>query len=745
MSFKTRVLAAVLVLAATLPLRAQTPSQTSAEAVEEEHPRIERVTFGGVASLPVPELEGAIETKATRCRGTFLLGPICKLTKWSTLIDRRYLDRQEIPRDELRLEVLYFRRGYRHAVVTSEVRPFGDGVEVHFEIDEGPATVISSIEIRQSAEVLDDRTIERALLPQVGEPLDLLKIEAGKSYLQDNLGARAYLDGVVTDSTQISGLDASLIVQITTGRASTLAGVDISGNEKIDDATVAQAVQLRMGRILRTSDIVSAQRSLYESNLFHEARLELPPQPDSAKRIEITVREAPPRARRIGGGFSTAEFVQVEGRFTHYNWMGKGRRLDVNATVGNLFASSLNGHSFFDDVLPPTLSVDDPDAFLRPTWRAGVEIMQPGFLSVYNRVGMGAFAHRRTVPGVVVDEGIGVSVSVTRRLDFKTPLTLEYRFEDNSVQAGDLYFCGNYGICDFGGIDALRGRHRLSPLGLALTSDHADHPLSPKSGYRVRAQVEHASALTLSDFRYNRLEGEAAIYHPMDLMRERILTARVRTGWVGALPGTAGALDLDATELDLLHPRRRFFAGGSRSVRGFGENQLGPRVLTVDPAKLVGDGDGPCTQAQVADGTCDPASLRVEDFTPRPLGGAALLEAGIEYRFPLFGALKGAVFADAAAVSAVSERFLDAVVALTPGFGFRYHSPVAPIRLDIAVRPTLAEDLPVLTEVLGADGRRRLVRLQTLRHYDPVGDAAGGWWGSLMSHLRLHISIGEAW
>jgi outer membrane protein assembly factor BamA len=52
-----------------------------------------------------------------------------------------------------------------------------------------------------------------------------------------------------------------------------------------------------------------------------------------------------------------------------------------------------------------------------------------------------------------------------------------------------------------------------------------------------------------------------------------VLATHVRLGFVRPLTGLIG----DA----VLHPSKRFYAGGSQSVRGFGENQLGPRILTL--------------------------------------------------------------------------------------------------------------------------------------------------------------------
>lgn len=725
-------------------LLASVPVLAQATDRENDRPRVERITFRGADALDRDDLLDAIITDETRCRG-LVLRPLCALTDWRVVHERHYLDRRELPADALRLRIYYFQRGYRQAEVSSEVRPRGRGVEVVFDIVEGPPTLVEDMDVRQMERVLSSRQIRRVNLPRQGEPLDLLRLSAGLVQLDDRLGRRGYLDGTVHDSVDLSAdeLRARLVVLIEPGRRTTLGDLDINGNEDVDDRTIGHALSLRRGRVLRSTDIAASQRSLYEANLFHEARVRVPEQPDSAKRVEITVREAPPRAARVGGGFNTIEFVQAEARYTHYNWHGGGRRLDIRGTVGNLLAGPLNGTGIFRDVLPDGVGVSNEDAFLRPTWLASVEFMQPSFRSAENVVGINAFTHRRIIPGVVVDQGFGAEVSATRRFERQTPASISYRVEQVSVEAGDLYFCVTYAICELPTIDALQERHSLSPFGLTVISDHADDPMAPTTGYRMRVETEHASALTMSDFRYNRISAAAAGYYPLDLQRRRILAGRLRLGWVGPLGGTAAAVGIDDEWDDLLHPRKRFYSGGARSVRGYRENQLGPRVLTVSPNVLIDEGG--CSTASLIDLTCDPNEAPVDEFTPRPVGGRSVVEASIEYRFPIRGPLQGAVFVDAARVGeSLGGVFADGIGAITPGAGVRYSSPVGPIRIDLGLRPSRADDLPVITEITGDNGERRLVRLETLRRYDPVGQS-GGFLRQALRRLTLHMSIGEAY
>jgi outer membrane protein assembly factor BamA len=737
--------AAFLTTALALVLIAVPADAQRAESDEADGRRVERLVFRGADNIGEGDLRASIVTQQTRCI-SLLLRPVCSVTNWGLLLDEHHLDSDELRADEVRLRVHYFQRGYRSAQVASEVRRRGRGVEVIFHIDEGPPTRISARSLTQTAAVLSDRRIRRAELPREGEPLDLLRLGIGMADLATAYGERGHLDAVLRDSVAVmpDGLEASLAIVLEPGARATLDTLAVQGNERVTAGAIAEALRLRRGRVLRTNDVAASQRSLYESNLFHEARVRVPEQPDSAKRVEITVREAPPRSAHVGGGFNTVDFIQVDTRFTHYDFLGGSRRLDLRATVGNLLARQLNDRSVFRNVLPESPTVVDEAEFLQPTWQASAEFRQPTFLSAANVLGVAAFTHRRTIPGIAVDEGFGGDLSVTRRLDFPTPVTAAYRFEMTAVRAGDLYFCVNYGICEPVTIEALRGRHSMSPVSVSFVDNRADDPIAPTTGYRIRAELQHASALTLSDFRFQRLSATGAYYLPLDLHRRRVLAGRLRLGWVRPLAGTAPAIGLavDAEPEPLLHPRKRFYAGGSRSVRGYQENQLGPRVLTVDPEVLREEGG--CTNGDIANGSCDPADVSVEAFTPRPVGGRSVVEANVEYRFPLTGALQGAVFLDGALVAEDVRNLLrGGGRALTPGFGARWQSPVGPIRVDLGIRPLLVEELAVITEVIGDDGVRRLVRLDTPRRYNPLEDATG-FLDQVLGRLVVHLSIGEA-
>ncbi|TVP46523.1 MAG: hypothetical protein EA350_06985 [Gemmatimonadales bacterium] len=711
-------------------------------------PLVQDVVFEGNEHVSSSALQDWIVTEPTRCRALFMY-PFCLFTDADLFTERHRLDIEELPRDELRLLVVYFREGFRRARVTSEVRDTDDGVDVHFRIEEGPPTVLESRTIRQSEPVFSDAALAVMGFPEEGLPLNLGSLDEALVTLREEFEEVGYLDAVVSDSIEVSseGDRAVLVVDVEVGPRATVERFEVVGRDRVEERTIVMALHMEEGDVITAPRIRRSRTALYQSNLFHEAQVSVAEQPDSAKVVRVQVREAPPRLGRVGVGVSTLEFGQVEGRFSHYNWYGGGRRLDLRSSVGNLMAGQLTDFGPFHDILPGEFADVDESPFRRPTWQLSAEIQQPAFRAADNLVSFGVFSHRRIIPGVSVDEGVGADASVIRGLAWRTHASLGYRYEVTSVSAGDVFFCVNHGICETAAIEPLRGTHSLSPVTLGFHMDRSDDALGPTDGYRLRVDFEHASANTRSDYRYNRVSGDASWYRPVLGPPRHVVAAQVRAGWVRPDGSTRDALGIEGSDAALLHPRKRFFSGGARSVRGFIENNLGPRILTVPRQDLLGEEEDEeaerCGPGEIADGSCDPAVAPVEAFSPRPLGGTSVLQGNLEYRIPL-GMATLALFLDGAIVGSGSDWLSDASSALTPGIGARFPSPAGPIRIDIGVRPGRAEFLPVITETVASEetGRRELLRLDQPRFYDPLEDA--GRVGRILGRLVLHFSIGEA-
>jgi outer membrane protein insertion porin family/translocation and assembly module TamA len=741
-------IAAFLLVAAGGTLGAQSDKN------EHESPEVTELSLKGVHHVSKSQLEQSIATRATSCK-SFLLEPFCLFSRSELFQDKKFLDRTELKRDVLRIKVFYWKRGYRSATVdTSVVRRGNDkGVKVQFTINEGPPTIVRTLAIHRPEKVITAKDVQRSLLLRASKPLNVIDLDSSMSLLRNRLWDEGYADAVLYDTVLVTADGHSAEVRVTVDpQARTVVDtLTVHGNHEITSETIRNMITLEAGQVYRRRDVLESQRNLYSSNLFSRAAITADAVGDSGRKVDIDVTEAPFHRMRLSGGFNTVDFMQLEADFDDYSWLGGGRQLSVNGVLSNILAPQFNGTGIFQNVTG-NLAGDEAAPYLRLNYEAGIDITQPWWHDARNTLGVNLFLHRRSAPAIFIDKGYGAGATFTRMVASRSPFTIGYRYELTQVNAGNIYFCVNYGVCQPATIGALRGRQAMSPISLQIITDRTDDPLSPTQGYTARLQVEHASAFTLSDFRYNRISGEATRYISVG-DNGAVLAGRVRLGWVRPLRSSANALGQQGIgNGDILHPRKRFYAGGSQSVRGYGENQLGPRVLTVDPDTLLAHAyvylsptdSVPCTQSTIADGACNPRNVLSEDFEPRPTGGTSLIEANIEYRFPIWKRIGGAVFIDGAYVGegSASEIF-KGTGAITPGFGLRYQSPVGPIRIDLGIRPSLKEELPVITQSTDSSGAPRLARLLDPKVYDPL-EGSGGTFKKILRRLSLHLSIGQA-
>ncbi len=221
--------------------------------------------------------------------------------------------------------------------------------------------------------------------------------------------------------------------------------------------------------------------------------------------------------------------------------------------------------------------------------------------------------------------------------------------------------------------------------------------------------------------------------------------------------GAFDALVNRGTDVSIVHPQRRFFAGGANSVRGYPQSRLGPRVFVVeDPVQLLAPfPEGPaCSPDALMDLSCD-AGVGGSGvvFKELPTGGTRVIEANAELRFPLGAWLEGVAFSDLGQAWGTGETVDLGELVLTPGVGLRFPSPVGPIRIDLAYRPPRERLLSLLTPQIRPysesddDPEDRLVigdpipfvQTENLALLGPrlPGLEAGG-------RFQLHVSIGQA-
>ena len=690
-----------------------------------EDPEVAKITFAGNEAFSDGDLESAILTAATHCR-TFLFVfplPLCPLTDWGVAHIREYLDDGELPLDVLRLRLYYRQRGFRAATVDTTIVRQGERVRIQFDVVEGEPTRIRTLEVVGGEDLLDSAAVGEDLPLTLGDRLDLVTLGEGERRLAERLRKEGYVHAQVLREYFIPSetLEADVSLRVEPGPRVKVGEVRIIGSGEVGDGVIGELLRFRSGDWFREDRIVESQRSLYSLQALRWANIASEPRSDTDTLIDLRVEvaPAPKRSLQAGLGLQTDECVQGQASLTYRNFLGDARILRFSGRVSNLLASELQGQF-------PCSDVSANEVYQELNYLLEVGFEQPVFSDGRNNLRASVFGERETVPDLYVRNAIGGQVSFSRRLQRRMQLTLGYQpaLTSFAEESADIYFCVNFGVCDPEDIQVLTDANWLSPITGLWTYDRTDNPFAATRGWYVAVELEQAGDLTLSDYQYTRGTVDGAVFHQVS--KTIVIGGHVRTGTI--LPYTGNVFDGTVTSDAVVHPQKRFFAGGPQSVRGFGLNLLGPTVLVLEEEDCEGYVDfEECAQ-----------DLPPTAFNERPLGGNSVFEGSVEARFRAGERWTVAAFVDFGQVwETIDDR---ASLVATPGAGVRFRSPVGPLRLDVGYNPTGTKLLPVV--IVLDDGS--IVETQNPVSYDPFSWDDPSALSELWRRLRIQFSIGEA-
>ncbi len=476
---------------------------------------------------------------------------------------------------------------------------------------------------------------------------------------------------------------------------------------------------------------------------------------DSTINVRVQVNEADMRSLQFGTGVSTTECLQLQASWTHRNFAGGARRLELTGVLSNIATAQL-AQTFPCNQAGDTITANRRvrDAFNSINWRLRADFRRPWFLGTQNTLDLGVFSERQSLPPVYARLSFGGDIRLSRELSPGTAVFATYRAGRDRLEEGsaDFLFCANFGVCSPDDIETLSEERWLNWITFAIARSRTDAVLSPTRGYRFTLEGEHASKrLTRSDWAYYRAQGQFSWYQRLG--SGRVLALRLRGGMVRPI-GSGIEEELPSLESEpVTHPLKRQYAGGAYTVRGYGQNLLGPRVLLLSTSnatqimeKLPG-----CSLGSIDNNAwpCNPnaaeQNVGADDFSPRPIGGENSVVANVELRFPLGSdRWTGVTFVDVGRVWTDGELGAAEDFQWSPGIGIRYRSPVGPVRLDIGYNTSGIETLPVVVAIRDEEaGRTDIVQLveadgttPELFEYDPLG--------GFFSRLQLHFSIGQA-
>ncbi len=593
--------------------------------------------------------------------------------------------------DLRRIERVYEAQGYYGTqVVDSDVEHGPDGVRLWARVREAPATIVRDVEIAGTEALAPDvaREVRAAVQVHAGQRFleqawDITK-RGVEERLREHGYARASVDGQVRVLPQAHTADVTL--RVAPGRVYRFGPVIVAGDPRGPTAEPALTIARAMmpeGTVYSPSALKTAQERIFSLGAYSAVAVS-PAAPDPGTgRLPILVelRDSPQYALRLGGGIGAdpaRQQVHAAAEWVDRDFLGELRTLRLSARGGVAFAPSVWG----------AFEGAGPDHRWGPLASLVADFGQP-VLAHDAALSLFAAGEGTLAPGEIWNAAhLRAQGGVVWRLGRRTSLQLSYGLERwwlyDTLLGGAAAAPPAFG-CD--------GRCVLSYAEQRLSFDARDDPRDAHSGYLLQLRVrEFVGALGSS---FTGLEGvaEARGYLPLAADPRVLLAARVRVA----------AVDGDTTAPVML----RLFSGDGE-MRGYGERRLSPRLRLPDAPQYA-----------------------------VPTGGQALVDGTVELRWTLRSPLALVLFADAGAVTL--ERFdpgrLAGALQVAAGAGLRWHTQVAPIRLDLAFLLPVGAGLETY-DVAGARAPA-----------PPIGSCFGLGGGSppgaTDGRCALHIWIGE--
>ncbi|MEB3274215.1 MAG: BamA/TamA family outer membrane protein [Prochlorothrix sp.] len=520
------------------------------------------------------------------------------------------------------------------------------GVRVTFIVDPNPTLTAVTVE---GSRVLPPDLTDEIFGDAYGEILNLQDLQDGvqdvNKWYQDN----GYVLGQVIDASPIDDA-GQVVLTVAEGEVERVdvrflgeggletdeEGNPIEGRTK--PYVITREFSLKPGDVFNRNQAERDLQRVFGLGLFEDVNLSLDPSPDDPRKVIVVANVIEGSSGSIGAGAGLSSDTGLFGSISYQqsNFRGRNQVLGSELTLG-------------EDALLFDLSFTDP-------WIKGDRY----------RTSYTVNAFRRRSISLVFDEGprdvnlpngdtprivrTGGGIRFSRPLSqdvynpavWNASLGLQYQrvaIQDSDGNARNVDELGNQLTASGDSVDD------LLTLGFGLSRDLRNNRTQTTAGSLARISVDQSVPLGSGSILMNRIRGSYSYYIPINFLKFS-RGCREEDPSPSDCPQTLAFNVQAGTVFGDLPPYEGFLLGGSNSVRGYAEGEVGT--------------------------------------------GRSFAQATAEYRFPVFSVVGGALFADFATDLGTGDNVPGepAVIRQKPGGGFgvglgvRVRSPIGSIRVD---------------------------------------------------------------
>jgi translocation and assembly module TamA len=472
-------------------------------------------------------------------------------------------------------------------------------VQVSVRVERGPLFHLRKIEIE--GEVPEQVRARLGLAP--GAPARAPDVLAARERLLNALLDEGYALAKVHEPIAILQAEADVLdvgYRVDAGPRVNLGQIDIKGLERVHESFVRRRLLLHSDERFDPAAIEKARQDLASLGVFSSVRTRSGEELDEQGRLPIQyeVTERPLHAVNLNAAYSTDLGASLSATWQHRNLFGNAEQLNLTAGVTQLGGNSTTGVGY----------------------NGGASFTKPDFLRRDQSLQSSLAAIKQSLEAYD-QKSVGAELLIHRKFSdhWSGSLGLSAQQEQITQQGVTQDFT-------------------LIGLPLTLKYDTTNSLFDPTRGIRATAAVTPTQPVA---------GPETSPFVLLQVTGSTYLDLAEPGRSVLALRGTIG--DAEGASQSQLPPNKRFYAGGSPTVRGYKYQSIGPRF---------------------------------PDNKPR--GGTALVAGTVEYRQRILEDYGAAVFVDVGQVSADGPPFAGTWRA-GAGVGARYFTAIGPIRLDVAV------------------------------------------------------------
>ncbi len=542
--------------------------------------------------------------------------------------------KKDVADDDMeRLKHFYKSKGFLDAGASYEMASQEKGrkkwIELVVRVEEGRKYIAGDVKIVGNS-IFSAEELKSLLKMRSGDTFTETALYTEVGSIQEYYFDKGYIMAKVKPDTllnlQTDRVDATY--NIVEGQVCYVNKINIKGNAKTKDIVIRRELRIDPGKQYDGSKLKRSKERLYNLGFFEDVTFDIE-DTDVADRkdMSVEVKESKTGELSFGGGFSSIDrligFVEIEQRnFDLLNFptfTGDGQDLKLRAEFGSVRKNYL-------------LSWTEPWIFDWPL-SFGFDL----YASERNRSGATGYAYDEERQGGALR--LGKEFTEFVRGDFT------YRLE--TVEISDLSASASQELKDE------LGKKTISSVFFQLTRDTRDNVFIPKRGVVVSGSIEVAGGPVGGDRDFAKFFNSNSHYSEVGPF---VLELRLRNGIVSSYS--------DSGKVPIYH---RFFAGGTYTIRGYKERDVGPRDASGDP-----------------------------------VGGGSMIVANAELTLPIVKNIKGALFIDGGNVwcrpdskpkNGGATRGIKAGV----GAGIRLNTPIGPVKLDLGFplnSETWQEDKP---------------------------------------------------